>query len=121
MITFTKKSNGTTLTVTPSSMKWSLQDVSAADSGRDATGYMYKNRVTQKRKLEFTFNGLTWADASTLLQIINEEYFYVTYPDMLTGSTQTKEFYAGDRECPVWVWLADKKILSETTFNVIER
>lgn len=123
MITFknTSVTPNTQITVTPSSMKWSLQDVSAADSGRDVTGYMYKNRVAQKVKLEFEFNGLTWSQVSTLLQIIDAEYFSVTYPDMKTGTVLTKTFYCGDRECPVWTWWDGQKIISTTSFNVIER
>lgn len=119
MITFT--SNNQNITITPSSMKWSLQDVSASDSGRDVTGYMYKNRVTQKVKLEFEFNGLNWSQVSTLLQIIDAEYFSVTYPDMKTGTVLTKQMYCGDRECPVWTWWDGQKIISTTSFNVIER
>lgn len=123
MITFknTSVTPNTQITVTPSSMKWSLQDVSAADSGRDVTGYMYKNRVAQKVKLEFEFNGLTWSQVSTLLQIIDAEYFSVTYPDMKTGTVLTKTMYCGDRECPVWTWWDGQKIISTTSFNVIER
>lgn len=123
MITFknTSVTPNTQITITPSSMKWSLQDVSAADSGRDVTGLMYKNRVAQKVKLEFEFNGLTWSQVSTLLQIIDAEYFLVTYPDMKTGTVLTKTFYSGDRECPVWTWWDGQKIISTTSFNVIER
>ena len=102
-------------------MKWSLQDVSAADSGRDATGFMYKNRVAQKVKLEFEFNGLTWTQVSTLLQIVDTEYFSVTYPDMKSGTVLTKQMYCGDRECPVYTWWDGQKIISTTSFNVIER
>ena len=123
MITFknTSVSPNQQITITPSSMKWSLQDVSAADSGRDVNGYMYKNRVTQKVKLEFEFNGLSWTQVSTLLQIIDAEYFLVTYPDMKSGTSLTKTMYCGDRECPVWTWFDDKKIISTTSFNCIER
>jgi len=120
MIKFTN-ANGTSLTVTPSQMKWSLQDVSAADSGRDYTGRMYKNRVAQKRKLEFEFNGWDWTKVSQILQVVNSEYITVRYPDMMTGAFQTRTFYVGDRETSVYVWWEDSKILSTLTFNVIER
>lgn len=133
MVTFTNY-YGYTITVTPSAMKWSLQDVSAADSGRDASGTMIKNRVAQKRKLEFEFNGWDWQQVSNLLKIVSGvnfdgsllpnntgDYFSVTYPDMLTGTMETRTFYVGDRECPVYVWWDDKKILSQVTFNCIER
>lgn len=121
MITIKNLDNQSTITVTPSAMKWSLQDVSAADSGRDVTGYMYKNMVTQKRKLELEFTGWKWSDVSSLLQVLNSEYFLCTFPDMLSGQVETRTFYAGDRECPVYVWWDGAKILSTTTVNFIER
>lgn len=120
MVKFTN-SNGNSIEVIPSSMKWSLQDVSASSSGRNAAGKMFKNRVTQKRKLEFEFNGWEWTRVSQILQIINSEYITVKYPDMMTGSVQTKTFYVGDRETDVFVWWENAKILSSLTFNVIER
>lgn len=113
--------NGTSITVVPSSMKWSLQDVSAADSGRDTTGYMYKNMVTQKRKLELEFSGYTWHECSQLLKVINAEYFTVKYPDMLSETLETRTFYAGDRECPVYTWWDGQKIISKISVNFIER
>lgn len=133
MITFTGY-DGSTLSITPSSMKWSLMDISAADSGRGADGTMWKNRVCMKRKLEFEFNGLTWAEVAPLIRIVSGtdangnflnttyhgQYFYVTYPDMLTGTTQTRTFYVGDRECPVYTWWDNQKVISTVSFNCIE-
>ncbi len=119
MITFTS-SNGT-ITVVPSAMKWSLQDISSADSGRDYTGLMWKNRIGQKRKLELTFTGYSHAKTAQLMQVVNAEYFDVTYPDMLSGVVETRTFYAGDRETEVFVWWDGNKVNSSVTFNVIER
>jgi hypothetical protein len=96
MIKFTN-ANGTSIEVVPSQMKWSLQDVSAANSGRNTAGKMFKNRVTQKRKLEFEFTGWDWTKVSQILQVVNSEYITVRYPDMMTGTVQTRTFYVGDR------------------------
>lgn len=120
MVKFTN-SNGNSIEVVPSAMKWSLQDVSASNSGRDYTGKMYKNKITQKRKLEFEFNGWEWTAVSQILQVINTEYISVKYPDMMTGTVQTRTFYVGDRETDVYCWWEDSKVLSSLTFNVIER
>lgn len=121
MITITNLDTNVSLTVVPSSMKWSLQDVSAADSGRDVTGKMYKNLVTKKRKLELEFNAIEWSECPDLLAAVDSEYFTVEYPDMLTGTMLTKTFYRGDVETPVYCWWTDKKILSTVSFNCIER
>lgn len=121
MIKITNLDTNTSIEVVPSSMQWSLQDVSAADSGRDVNGYMYKNRVTKKRKLEFEFNGIEWSEAPAILKAVDSEYFTIEYPDMLSGTMETRTFYRGDIETPVWCWWTDKKILSKVSFNAIER
>lgn len=121
MITIKNLNTNQTLTVVPAQMKWTLQDVSAADSGRDYRGVMHKNRVAQKRTLELEFTGLSLKEISPLLKVIDSEYIQVTYPDMYAGSEQTRTFYVGDREAQVYVWWDDKKVLSSTTFNFIEK
>ena len=123
MITITNLDNGQSITIAPSSFKWSRNRVSAADSGRDQGGTMYVNQVTQKVKLELTFNGLDWAKGSELLQCCDSEYITCTYPDMLTATYQTRTFYTGDREGEVFIWWDEdyNKILSSLTFNFIER
>ena len=123
MITIKNLDNNSSMTVVPSSMKWSRMRVSAADSGRDVSGTMYVNQITQKEKLELAFNGLTWQEGSRLLKVCDSQYVQVTYPCMLTGTMQTKTFYTGDREGDVWIWwdAASKKILSQLSFNLIEK
>lgn len=121
MITITNLSNNTSITVIPSAMTWSLNNVNAPDSGRDYTGYMYTNRVTQKRKLELEFSGFDWKEVSDLLKAINSEYCSVKYPDMLSGTMETRTFYAGDQEAPVYIWWNGQKICSTLKFNLIER
>lgn len=121
MITITNTNTGKSKTLVPSQYKWSLNNVNAADSGRTYDGTMYTNRVTQKRKLELEFHGLSWEEASEVLQVVNSEYCRIQYPDMLTGALRTGTFYAGDQECSAYVWWTGKKILSTINFNVIER
>lgn len=105
----------------PSSLKWSLSDVSAADSGRDVAGTMYKNQVTKKRKLELEFSGRQWTDVSSILKAVDSEYFTIYYPDMLSGNMETRTFYCGDKEVPVYTWFNSQKYVSSITFNCIER
>ena len=123
MITITNYDTGQTLEIVPSLMEWSLQDVSAADSGRDTRGTMHKNRVSQKVKLTLEFNGIEWRRASTIIQAVDSEYFAVTYPDAKSGTMETRTFYRGDVTTPVWMWWDKeaRKIYSKVAFNVIER
>ncbi len=123
MITITNLTNGKSITQTPSSFKWSRMRVSAADSGRDVTGKMYVNQVTQKVKLEIEFTGVQWQKGAQILQAADSEYVQVTFPDMLSGTVLTKVFYTGDREGDVHIWWDEdsRKILSSLAFNLIER
>ena len=105
----------------PSKCDWSLQDVSIGDSGRDDRGYMFKGRVTQKRKLALAWNAVSPTVASTILNAFNPEYIYIRYFDAMEGSYQIKEFYVGDRSAPVKIWSTDSKIYETLSFDVIER
>lgn len=122
MIKFSNTSGGSGLSITPSSFQWDLQDVSDSQSGRTQDGLMHKNRITQKRKLEMEFVALTPSQMAALLQAINQEYFYVTYPDALSGNVEERLFYVGDRKAKVYTWQDNgMKLYSSTSFNVIER
>lgn len=106
----------------PSSFSYGLQDISSPDAGRTQDTIMHKERVGQKVKLELSWNGLTWAETSSIMRAFNPEYINVTYPDMLTGTYQTKRFYTGDKTAPVKWWFdtAGKKIIETLSFNIIE-
>ena len=105
----------------PSGLSWSLQDVSAGDAGRTQSGLMYKQRITQKRKLALSWRGVTPAAAANILAALNPEYIKVIYPDALTGTNQTKIFYVGDRSAPVYMYTSGKKIYQDIAFDIIER
>lgn len=105
----------------PSKFQWSLQDVSAPDSGRTEDSVMHKNRVAQKVKLELQWTMTTPQETSDILQAFQPEYINVTYHDPLLNDYRTAEFYVGDRSAPVKFWLVDKKYYESVSFNIIER
>lgn len=107
----------------PSAFTYGLQDVSASESGRveDENATMYKNRITQKTKLSLGWAGKDWATCSKILQAFNPEYIHVTYPDLLTGKYETKEFYSGDKTAPYKWWWDGKNIVELLSFDIIER
>lgn len=109
----------------PASLSWGLQDISASDAGRvhDAGNTMYKMRTSQKRKLTITWNLVTAAQASVILQAFNAEYFYVRYFDAMDNQFEIREFYAGDRSAPFKWFQLPKKGTRFTTlsFGIIER
>lgn len=107
----------------PSAFTWGLMDNSASDAGRvqDGNDTMYKNRTSQKRKIELVWNAPTKEEASSILQAFNPEYVMITYPDTLTGQDRTAEFYVGDRSAPMKIWTVNNKRYSQVAFNIIER
>lgn len=121
----TSPTNLKPLSLDPAVMTWGLQDISASDAGRvhDGTNTMYKNRTSQKRKLNLTWNYPTLAQASEILTAFNPEYFYVKYLDAMIGDWNTLEFYAGDRSAPVkWVNLPKLGTrMASLSFDIIER
>lgn len=106
----------------PSKFTFGLQDISLPDAGRLEDGTMEKMRVCQKRKIDLEWNGLTWAETASIMSAFNPEYISVTYPDMMSGGYQTRQFYVGDRTAPVVLWFDDSghKVTDKLAFNIIE-
>lgn len=106
---------------TPSTFEWSLQRVSSGESGRDDTGRMHVNQVTQKRKLKVSWLGKDWQTTASIMKAINPEYLKVTYPDMLSGKYETRTMYTGDRTAPVKLWWTNNKLMESISVDFIER
>jgi len=106
---------------TPSELTWGLQDVSADSAGRTQDALMHKDRVAQKITLNLSWNGLTFAETSTIVNAFNPEYVDVTYPDPLAGRVITKKFYVGDRSAPFKLYTSGNKLMEKLSFNLIER
>lgn len=105
----------------PSTFSWGLQDISAAESGRTDDTIMHKNRVGQKRKISLAWVAKDWQTTARIMRAFNPEYINVRYPDMLSGSYQTRTFYVGDRSAPVKYWLAGRKLIEQISFDIIEK
>ena len=104
----------------PSVFNWGLQDISAAESGRTDDTIMHKNRVGQKRKISLQWNGVDKATASKILKAFNPETFKVTYPDAMSGTDETREFYAGDRSAPYKCWWVGNQRMESVSFDIVE-
>ena len=119
MANFVFQVNGSDVPI-PSEFGWSIQDVSAPDSGRTLDGLMQKERVTRKEKIQLKWNGKSPEDTATILQAFADEYFDVTYVCPLTNSVVTKQFYCGDQSAPYY-WWCNGGLLESVSFNIIER
>lgn len=116
--------NGTAISPDPSTFEWGLNDISGEDAGRvrDGSATMYKELIASKRKLKLVWKGITLAQASTILRLVNQEYVSVTYPDVLDGGTTTRTFYHGDLSAPfLWYETLGGTRVSELSFDLIER
>lgn len=107
----------------PTEMTYGLNDISSSDAGRvkDANSTMYKMRLGQKRKISLTWQNVTLAEASEILQAFNPEYVYVRYLDVLEGQWNTRKFYVGDRSAPFFqIKLANGTVMKSVSFDIIE-
>ena len=103
----------------PSTYEYKLSDVSAADAGRTEDGLMHKMRITQKVHLELSWNYITTADVSLILNAFDDEYINVTYLDAKLGGYTQKTFYVGDRSAPSYN--TRMGLWTNVSFNIIER
>ena len=92
--------NGTAIPSPDMPFKWSLNDISSEDSGRDLNGSMDKDEVAKKVTLDCTWSHRTAADISLLLNTVKPHTFVeVNYPDPMAGDFTSKTFYTGDVNC----------------------
>lgn len=82
----------------PSKFGFSIMDLDSEESVRVADGTMQRDRITQKRKLSLEFPPMTLTETATVLNAVNPVEFPVFYPDMLSGTWQTRTFYCGNRD-----------------------
>lgn len=109
--------------VDPASYAWELEDLSSDDSGRALDGVAWKDVVRQVTKLYLKFPPLTDTQVSTLLTAVNAApYFPVTYPDPMSGTSQTDIFYVGNRKTAM-MWKRDMNsgLWSGTEFNFVRQ
>jgi len=113
--------NGNTNIPCPSSYEWSLQDISASTAGRTEDTVMHKERIGQAVKIQLSWNNITTAQASTILNAFNPEYIGVKYLDPKLGGYTASEitFYVGDRSAPMYN--SKMGLWSNVSFNIIER
>ena len=107
---------------TPQSCTWGLQDISSEDSGRTNDGLMHNNVVAQKRKLSVKWGPCTWAEATKITGFCKNKgsQLSVTYPDLLTGSMITKQFYTGDCTADYHEWHGQTALVKGISCDFIE-
>lgn len=103
----------------PSSLKVGIMDISNAE--RNAQGEMLIDRIATKRKLDLSWKYLSPTELSDLLQLVSNVYFFVKYPDPMTGGIETKTFYVGDRNIGMYTYKNGSPVWDDISFNFIEK
>lgn len=111
--------DGKSIAKCPSSYLWKLEDVSASDAGRTEDTMMHKKRIGQVVGIELSWQNITTAEVSALLQAFNPEYITVCYLDAMEGEYVTAEFYVGNRSAPMYN--TRRGLWSNLSFNLIKR
>lgn len=96
------KINTVVIPIYPAEFKVTVLDLDDADSTtRTADGTLSRDRIAVKRQIEMSWNPLTWANLSSIITAMQNEFFTFEYPDPMTGTQQTKIFYVGNRSSPI--------------------
>lgn len=105
---------------TPKKMSVGIYDVSK-NADRNAQGTILIDRVAVKRKIEMEWGHLTNAEMASILSAVQDVFFSVTYPDPLTGTSNTITCYAGDRTAPIYQVINGTVRWDGLKMNFIER
>lgn len=115
------KINGTQLPI-PYKFDPSLADLDAS-AERTASGLLVRDRVRSNiYKLALGFRGLTKSEYSSLIRLISNASFQITFPDPVTGVNKTITAYAGDKKLTSYKWDITTNTVYYTSldFNVIQ-
>lgn len=86
----------------PKEITYTLSDMDASSSGRSQAGLMFRDVVAQKVKLQVQWGGLSESECATILNAIDEPFFYLRYPDAKQGAKRVMQCYVGDRTSPIF-------------------
>lgn len=76
--------------------QWQRSDLDGPGAGRDLTGYLRRNRIASKRRLDVTCRPLKSSEASVVLTAIMPEWVTVRYYDVQEGQVVTREMYSNN-------------------------
>lgn len=90
-----------------------IQVVTTVDSSRNANGVMVGQKIGRD---QYKIDGLEWSwlkagDWQTILELMKDFFFYVTFTDPVTCNRTKIECYCGDRSAePYWLRESDGKV-----------
>lgn len=108
--------NNTTLP-TPTSYRVQMADLDTENTTRDETGVLHRDRIRYGVYKIIAQWRLTTTQLSSLISLLQNASFSVTFFDPNTLTYQTKTMYAGDRESEIVVGNASTSAIY-VDFNV---
>jgi hypothetical protein len=115
------KVNGVVI-ASPSEFKVTILDLDDGEaSTRTADGTMHRDRIAVKRQVDMAWGFLKWSEISAILQGVSSPFFSFTYPDPMTGSLDTKTFYAGNRPAPMAVAQGSEIFWADLRLTITEQ
>lgn len=101
-------------------LKWSRNDVDAANSGRDQAAKMHRARVAIKIRLDGTCRPLLQEELTIVLQAILPEWLQVRYFDVQSGALVTKKMYSNNIPTTFIIQRGSQQYWTGVTFPLIE-
>lgn len=99
----------------------SYESIWSSDTGRTASGKMVGTLVATKAKLKFTWNALTWTEASTILgAILNKGFVTCTYPS-IDGTVHSVTGYFGTPSFGQYSWADGLRWATEISVDFVEQ
>ena len=102
-------------------LKWSRNDIDAADSGRDQAAEMHRARIAIKIRIDGTCKPLTAAEASIVLKAIKPEWLQVKYYDVQEGSEQTVQMYSNNIPATFMVQRGSTQMWGGISFPLVQK
>lgn len=103
-------------------IKWQREDIDGPGAGRDLTGYLRRNRIATKRRLDVTCRLLTSKEVSLILSLVMPEWVTVRYYDPQEGKLVTKTMYSNNNPASYQIKHPDgTEWWSGVTFPLIEK
>lgn len=87
----------------PTTLQWDITDVeSSAGRGQNMLGKLFCDRIGTKRTISCSWSALKSREMATLMQALDEKFFYLEFPDARTGKREIMEVYVGQRSAPLY-------------------
>lgn len=103
-------------------VKWSENDLDSPDAGRGLDGYMYRGKVTSKRRADVKLIPVAASVLNPILVILRNEYFVLETDIVPNASALTLDVYNSTRSGGIAIVTTDNVVKhKDVSFNIIQR